>query len=71
MFRFARMLDRPMGIRSSNHQRSIQQPSTSSAAVKNNEERGVQIFDRESIVTIMLLFFLDHEKFSLLRIQVN
>lgn len=64
------MLDRPMAIRSGNNQRSIQQPIHSNW-VANNAERGVQIFDRESIVTIMLLYFLDHDKFSLLRIQVK
>lgn len=34
------------------------------------DERGVQIFDRESIVTLLLLYFLDHEKFCLARLQV-
>lgn len=64
------MLDRPM-VRSSNNQRSLQQSLSADALGISNAERGVQIFDREAIVTLMLLYFLDHDKFSLLRIQVK
>lgn len=34
-------------------------------------EKGVQIFDRESIVTLFLLYFLDYDKFNLIRFQVS
>uniref|UniRef100_A0A915ELL0 HECT-type E3 ubiquitin transferase n=1 Tax=Ditylenchus dipsaci TaxID=166011 RepID=A0A915ELL0_9BILA len=71
VFRFARMLGRPITVgRTMNNARTLQQqmPGGASAA-GSNEERGVQIFDRESIVTLLMLYFLDHEKFSLMRLQ--
>lgn len=33
-------------------------------------EKGVQLLDRDSIVTILLLYFLDHEKSNIVRLQV-
>lgn len=68
VFRFARMIDRHS--RPTNSTRTIHQNHSTTVSSLNIEEKGVQIFDKESIVTILLFYFMDPEKFCLVRLQV-
>jgi hypothetical protein len=56
-----------IGARAHHHQQAPQpqMPTTIST------DRAVQLFDRESICTLLLLYFLDQDKFNIARLQVN
>ncbi|KAI1715517.1 HECT-domain (ubiquitin-transferase) domain-containing protein [Ditylenchus destructor] len=68
-FRFSRILDHRSGHRGMDGGARAGQPLGPGASTVTTEEHGVQIFDRESVVTMLMLYFLDHEKFSLQRLQ--
>lgn len=69
VFRFARMMDRHP--RTTNNARSSHQSHSAGVSGLNIEEKGVQIFDKESLVTILLFYFMDPEKFCLVRLQAS
>lgn len=68
VFRFARMIDRHP--RTTNNTRTTHQNHSTGVSGLNIEEKGVQIFDKESLVTILLFYFMDPEKFCLVKLQV-
>lgn len=65
------MLDRPTHVRRANQPAHTQDTYADAARLTLGMEKGVQIFDRESIVTLFLLYFLDYDKFNLIRFQVQ
>lgn len=73
LFRIARMFDRPQGIRAvpqggaAMGTAGLMPPFPETPSAGN----GIQIFDQESIVTLFLLFFMEQERFNLVRFQVQ
>lgn len=74
LFRIARMLDRPQGVRAGQggHGGAVGNAAPfASFQDAPGAGNGIQIFDQESIVTLFLLYFMDQERFNLVRFQVG